>query len=307
MPDVSIIIVNWNTRQLLADCINDVKQYTHDLTYEIIVVDNASSDGSQEMVRSTFPDVHLIANTENFGFARANNQAIRCSRGRYVLLLNSDAFVRDQTIAQTVAFMDAHPDAGMVGCKLRYADGRLQPSCTTFPTLFTELLIATQLERLFPKSRLFGAYRMTYWDFNDIREVDVIMGAYMLVRATAIEQLGMLDESYFMYSEEVDWCYRFKQNGWRVYFYPYVEAIHLWGGSSKPVRVEMLIQLYLSRVAFFRRYYGRTSASLLKLIVGLSCLLRIGPGFWYYLLTANAQQRQKHYAFWKLLRVLPSM
>jgi len=307
MPDVSIIIVNWNTRQLLADCINDIKSYTHDLTYEIIVVDNASSDGSQEMVRATFPDVHLIANNENVGFARANNQAIRCSRGRYVLLLNSDAFVRDQTIAQTVAFMDAHPDAGMVGCKLRYADGRLQPSCTTFPTLFTELLIATQLERLFPKSRLFGAYRMTYWDFNDIREVDVIMGAYMLVRATAIEQLGMLDESYFMYSEEVDWCYRFKQNGWKVYFYPYVEAIHLWGGSSKPVRVEMLIQLYLSRVAFFRRYYGTTSANLLKLIVGFSCLLRIGPGSWYYLLTANAQQRQKHYAFRKLLRVLPSM
>ncbi len=307
MPDVSIIIVNWNTRQLLADCINDIKSYTHDLTYEIIVVDNASSDGSQEMVRTTFPDVHLIANTENVGFARANNQAIRGSRGRYVLLLNSDAFVRDQTIAQTVAFMDAHPDAGMVGCKLRYADGRLQPSCTTFPTLFTELLIATQLERLFPKSRLFGTYRMTYWNFNDIREVDVIMGAYMLVRATAIEQLGMLDESYFMYSEEVDWCYRFKQNGWKVYFYPYVEAIHLWGGSSKPVRVEMLIQLYLSRVAFFRRYYGTTSANLLKLIVGFSCLLRIGPGFWYYLLTANAQQRQKHYAFRKLLRVLPSM
>jgi GT2 family glycosyltransferase len=307
MPDVSIIIVNWNTRQLLADCINDVKSYTHDLTYEIIVVDNASSDGSQEMVRATFPDVHLIANNENVGFARANNQAIRCSRGRYVLLLNSDAFVRDQTIAQTVAFMDAHPAAGMVGCKLRYADGRLQPSCTTFPTLFTELLIATQLERLFPKSRLFGAYRMTYWDFNDIREVDVIMGAYMLVRATAIEQLGMLDESYFMYSEEVDWCYRFKQNGWKVYFYPYVETIHLWGGSSKPVRVEMLIQLYLSRVAFFRRYYGTTSANLLKLIVGFSCLLRIGPGSWYYLLTANAQQRQKHYAFRKLLRVLPSM
>lgn len=307
MPDVSIIIVNWNTRQLLADCINDIKSYTHDLTYEIIVVDNASSDGSQEMVRTTFPDVHLIANTENVGFARANNQAIRGSRGRYVLLLNSDAFVRDQTIAQTVAFMDAHPDAGMVGCKLRYADGRLQPSCTTFPTLFTELLIATQLERLFPKSRLFGTYRMTYWNFNDIRKVDVIMGAYMLVRATAIEQLGMLDESYFMYSEEVDWCYRFKQNGWKVYFYPYVEAIHLWGGSSKPVRVEMLIQLYLSRVAFFRRYYGTTSANLLKLIVGFSCLLRIGPGFWYYLLTANAQQRQKHYAFRKLLRVLPSM
>jgi len=307
VTDLSIVIVNWNTRDLLSRCLRCVYDTTLDLDFEVIVVDNASTDGSQEMVRQKYPGASLIANTKNNGFAKANNQAIRRSQGRYVLLLNSDAFVRENTIEHTVAFMDGRREAGMAGCKLLYEDGRLQPSCYAFPTLFTEFCIAVGLDRLFPRSRLFGRYGMTYWDFNDIREVDVILGAFMLVRATAIDEVGLMDERYFMYSEEVDWCYRFREKGWKIYFYPHVEAVHLLGGSTRRVRAEMLIQLYGNRIEFFRKHHGELSARLLKLVIGFNCLLRIGPGAWYYLRSDDPQVRQKHEAFLRLLRILPTL
>ncbi|UCC63976.1 MAG: glycosyltransferase family 2 protein [Anaerolineae bacterium] len=307
MTDLSIVIVNWNTRDLLARCLEAVYKTTSKLDFEVIVVDNGSTDGSQEMVRKEFPHVSLIANTNNLGFTKANNQAIRGSQGRYVLLLNSDAFVREHTIEQMVAFLDRHPEAGMAGCKLLYEDGRLQPSCYTFPTLFTEFCIATQLDKLFPKSPVFGQYCMTYWDFDEVREVDVIMGAFMLVRAAAIDQVGLMDERYFMYSEEVDWCYRFREKGWKIYFYPDAEAVHLGGGTTRQVRVEMLVQMYRSRIDFFRKHYGKLSTTLVKVIVGFNCLLRIGPGAWFYLLANNPHGRQKYRAFWQLLRALPTL
>jgi GT2 family glycosyltransferase len=307
MTNLSIVIVNWNTREFLSRCLRSVYDTTLDLDFEVIVVDNGSTDGSQEMVRQEFPAVSLIVNTENKGFAKANNQAIRRSRGRYVLLLNSDAFVYENTIEHTVAFMDGHPEAGMAGCRLLYENGRLQPSCYAFPTLSTEFFIAVGLDRLFPKSRLFGKYGMTYWDFDDIREVDVILGAFMMVRATAIDEVGLMDERYFMYSEEVDWCYRFRDKGWRIYFYPHVEAIHVGGGSTRRVRAEMLVRLYGSRIEFFRKHHGRLSARLLKLVIGFNCLLRIGPGAWYYLCSGDPRIRRKHRAFLRLLRVLPTL
>jgi GT2 family glycosyltransferase len=307
MTDLSVVIVNWNTREFLSRCLRSVYDTTLDLDFEVIVVDNGSTDGSQEMVQQEFPGVGLIVNTENKGFAKANNQAIRRSRGGYVLLLNSDAFVRENAIEHAIAFMDGHPEAGMAGCKLLFEDGRLQPSCYAFPTLFTEFLIAVGLDRLFPRSRLFGKYGMTYWDFDDIREVDVILGAFMLVRATAIDEVGLMDERYFMYSEEVDWCYRFREKGWKIYFYPHVEAVHLGGGSTRRVRAEMLIRLYGSRIEFFRKHHGRLSARLLKLVIGFNCLLRIGPGAWYYVRSDDPQIRQKYRAFLRLLRVLPTL
>lgn len=303
MLDLSIIIVNWNTRDLLAKCLRDVETTVKNVSYETWVVDNASGDGSPEMVRRDFPNVRLIANTENVGFARANNQAMQAAEGRYILLLNSDAFVKERTIDHMVAFLDERPQAGMAGCKLLYEDGRLQPSCYRFPTLWSELVIAFGLDKLFPKNPLFGGYAMTDWDYGDVREVDVIMGAFMLARAEAVQQVGLMDESFFMYSEEVDWCYRFKQAGWKVYFTPEVETVHLWGGSSRAVKVETLLRLYRSRVQFFRKHYGGTAAALYKLILGINCLIRIVPGALYYL--PRPASRPKHAAFRQLLRALP--
>jgi hypothetical protein len=305
MLDLAIIVVNWNTKDLLARCLRCVEDTVKKVSYQTIVVDNASGDGSPEMVRRDFPTVRLIANKENVGFAKANNQALNVE-ARYILLLNSDAFVHEHTIDHMVAFMDQHPEAGMAGCKLLYGDGRLQASCATYPTLASELFIALGLDKLFPKSKLFGRYLMTDWDYNDTREVEVIMGAFMLARAEAIRQVGPLDEAFFMYSEEVDWCYRFQQQGWKIYFCHAVEATHLWGGSSQQVRVETLLRLYRSRVLFFRKHYGGLTASLLKFILTVNCLIRIGPGALYYYSRNNPVTRQKHYAFRQLLRALPS-
>lgn len=302
MLDVSIIIVNWNTKDLLAQCLRAVQDTVKKVTYDIYVVDNNSSDGSQPMVQQDFPGIKLIANTENVGFASANNQAMRVCEGRYILLLNSDAFVKDNTIDTMVAFMDSHPDAGMAGCKLLYGDGRLQASCARFPTLLTEVFIAFGLDKIFAKTKFFGSYMMTDWDYGDTRPVDVIMGAFMLARADVVQKVGLMDESFFMYSEEVDWCYRFKAAGWKIYFTPDAEAIHLWGGSSQKVKVETLIRLYKARTQFFRKHYGRLTAFLYKGVLVMNSLIRVVPGALYYYTRGS---REKHYAFRQLLRAIP--
>ncbi len=305
MLDLSIIVVNWNGKDLLAKCLQCVESTVKKVSYETYVVDNASTDGSQEMVRRDFPTVKLIANTANVGFATANNQAMKVAEGRYILLLNSDAFVNENTLDTMVEFMDAHPDAGMSSCKLLYGDGSLQRSCATFPTLVTELFIALGLDKLFPNSQLFGKYLMTDWDYNDTRTVDVIMGAFMMVRGDLIPKIGMMDEAFFMYSEEVDWCFRFKMAGSKVYFCPDVTCVHLWGGSSKAVKVESLLRLYQARVQFFRKHYGRLSAFCYKIILSFNALVRVGPGALYYLTRDNPASQQKHYAFRQLLRAIP--
>ncbi len=306
MLDVSIVIVNWNGRDLLSRCLQCIKQTVKRSSYEVLVVDNNSSDGSQDMVRRDFPDVKLIANKDNVGFARANNQAMKIAQGRYTLLLNSDAFVKDNAVDHMVEFMDHHPDAAMSSCKLLYEDGRLQPSCARFPTLLSEMVIAFGLDKLFARSKFFGSYMMTDWDYNDTRAVEVIMGAFMLVRSELIHEVGMMDEDFFMYSEEVDWCYRFHRAGWKVYFVPDVETIHIWGGSSKAVKTETLLRLYRSRVLFFRKHYGALTAMLYKGILGLNALVRVGPGALYYLSRSNPDVRQKHQAFCQLLSAIPS-
>lgn len=305
MVDLSIIIVNWNGKDLLAKCLTCVESTVKKVSYETVVVDNASTDGSQEMVRRDFPTVKLIANTANVGFATANNQAMKVAEGRYVLLLNSDAFVHENTLDMMVTFMDEHPQAGMSSCKLVYEDGSLQRSCATFPTLATEFFIALGLDKLFPRSSVFGKYLMTDWNYDTTRQVDVIMGAFMLVRRELIAKVGMMDEGFFMYSEEVDWCYRFKEAGAAVYFYPDVTCVHLWGGSSKAVKVESLLRLYKARVQFFRKHYGRLSAFLYKIILGFNALVRVGPGALYYLTRGNPASKQKHFAFRQLLKAIP--
>ncbi|MBZ0275463.1 MAG: glycosyltransferase family 2 protein [Anaerolineae bacterium] len=305
MVDVSILVVNWNTRDLLARCLRAIQDTVKQVAYEVIVVDNHSNDGSQEMVKRDFPQVRLIENQENVGFARANNQAMEAAHGRYMLLLNSDAFLGEGALDVMTAFMDSHPDAGMASCKLVYEDGSLQRSCATFPTLMTEFYIALGLDKLFPHSKTFGRYLMTDWNYDDTRPVEVIMGAFMLVRATAIEEVGMMDEGFFMYSEEVDWCYRFEDAGWKVYFHPDVQAIHIWGGSSRAVKVETLIRLYRSRVQFFRKHYGHSDAWLYKGILIFNALVRVVPGALYYLTRGTPEARQKHAAFVQLLRAIP--
>lgn len=256
MADLSICIVNWNTRDLLIQCLTSVTQRTEGVDYEIVVVDNASTDGSAHAVQEGFPQVKLIVNSSNLGFAKAANQAIIESKGRYVLLLNPDTRPLDNAIGKMVEFMDSRPEAGALGCRLLNPDLTLQRSCFSFPSLETALYDALLLSRLFPRSNTFGKYRISFWKHDSVREVDFVVGACLLLRRKAIEQIGLLDERFFMYYEETDWCYRMNQEGWKTYFIPYAEVVHCFSGSI-PVLSDLTVGRFMeSMYYFFRKHYG---------------------------------------------------
>lgn len=271
MLDISIIIVNWNTRDLLAECLESIVKHKGNLKVEVIVVDNASTDGSTRMVRNNYPMVRLIENSNNVGFAAANNIGLAEGRGRYLLLLNSDAFVGRGVLESVVNFLDEHSEAGICGVKLVNPDGTFQGSYAPFPTLRSELLLATGLG-----SRLINPTypAPTPRPGERPREVDWIGGAFMLIRNEVYKEVGGMDEAYWMYSEETDWCYRIKLAGWKAYYLPQVTVTHLRGGSSRKRRAEMRAQLYRSKVRFFTIHYGYASGETLRWSLWFVFLLR---------------------------------
>jgi GT2 family glycosyltransferase len=252
MVDLSVIVVNWNTRDLLSQCVQSIYDTANGLAIEVIVVDNASTDGSQAMIRQQFPQVARIENDQNIGFAQANNQALIIGQGRYFLLLNSDTVVLPHTLEEMVRFADVHSDAGIVGCKLLNSDGSLQKSWASFPTFWSEVMGRNVRGR-----RLVDEKSLVY-------EVDWVGGACMLVRPAAIDEVGLLDESFFMYSEETDWCFRMRQRGWQVYYLTSPGTIHLGGSSASRASVAQLVRLYENKIRFFRKHYGAWQADLLR-------------------------------------------
>jgi GT2 family glycosyltransferase len=256
--DVSIVIVNWNTRELLGNCLASIISETRKATYEIIVVDNASADGSASMCEQDFPRVTLIANKANRGFAAANNQGMAIAAGRYILLLNPDTIVLEQAIDRCVTYADHRPDIGVVGCQVLEADGKIQQTGFCFPSPWTLFLTLSGLPRLFPHVRFFSQPQLGSWNRQSERDIDVISGMFMLVRRDAIRDVGFMDESYFVYAEETDWCFRFHQAGWRRVFYPGAQIIHIDGGgkSTSQVNVKMLVQLQKSLMIYFRKNLG---------------------------------------------------
>jgi GT2 family glycosyltransferase len=279
-PDVSIIIVNWNTRQLLLDCLGSLDAAIGDRSADIWVVDNASSDDSVAAVEAQFPQVRVMKNSQNLGFAAANNQAIRASDGRYVLLLNSDTIAHAGSIEKLVRFADGHPETGIVGSLLLNRDGSVQPSWAEFPTLWSELF-GTNIRRRRPYGRSDGA---------TVYEVDWVGGACMLVRRTAIEQVGQMDQRYFMYSEEVDWCFRVRRRGWRICYLPSARVTHLGGQSSRMVSTRMRAELYRSKLRFFAKHYGAGQSRALGLLLQSGLLLK-GVSAWL-LSAARAPQHR---------------
>jgi len=257
MIDVSIIIVNWNTRDLLHDCIESALRTAGPLKVEIIVVDNASTDGSVAMVRRQYPFIKLIANSQNVGFARANNQAVAASRGQYLLLLNSDAHLLPNSLQSMAATLAAGPAVGLVGAQLRNSDGSFQASYSPFPGLWQEFLILSSLGR-----RLYGRWYPSRGpqDCQGPAVVGYVEGACMLVRREAYQAVGGLDEAYFMYAEDVEICYALRQKGWQVCYQPAALVVHLGGGSSQSRGPERESDLYCSRVRFFHRHYGIVAA-----------------------------------------------
>jgi N-acetylglucosaminyl-diphospho-decaprenol L-rhamnosyltransferase len=264
MLDLSIIIVNWNTCQMLADCLNCVEATVKGFAYEVIVVDNGSTDGSQAMLGEQFPHARLIQNQENVGFARANNQAMAVSEGRYALLLNSDALLVDNAAQALIDLAEAQPQAGVVGAQLLNPDGSFQASHTPFPSLWQEFMILSGVGRM-----LHGRWYPSRGPEEEkgSQMVDYVEGACMLARREAYADAGGLDESYFMYAEEVDLCYAMRNKGWQVWYQPAARVIHLGGGSSRNRRTRREADLYRSRVRFLRQHYGDRAAWLLKLQV----------------------------------------
>jgi GT2 family glycosyltransferase len=257
-PDVTVVVVNYNTAHLLKPMFDALEASRSHLRMEIVVIDNASRDTSVAVLRDNYPDVTLIENAVNVGFGRANNQAIPLIRGRYVLLLNTDAFVSADTLTKTISFMDENPGFGVLGVKLVGTDGLLQPSCRYFPTPWNVFLAANGLTSLFPSTRLVDDMA---WDHAAVRECDWVPGCYYLIRREAIDRAGLFDPRFFMYYEEVDHCRAVKQAGWSVVYYPFTQVVHLGGESAatdSPLgagRQITSIQIE-SELLYFRKRHG---------------------------------------------------
>jgi len=274
MPDVSIIIVNWNAREALHNCLKSVYEHGDEVDYEIIVVDNASTDGSVEMVKKTWPGVILVENSENIGFARANNIGIRQSASQYVCLINSDVVILKECIRNLVEFMDQNPHIGMTGPRILNPDRTLQPSCRHFPSIWNNICQALALNLLFPKSRFFSGPFMNYWAHDTIRKVDTVGGMFWMVRRKAIDEIGLLDEDFFLYGEDIDWCRRLTMAGWDVMFYPEAEAIHLGGGSSSNAPIRFYLEMQKADLQYWRKHRGRLGKASYMTIILLNNALR---------------------------------
>ncbi len=273
--DVSIIIVSWNTKEILRNCLRSVYEQAGPISFEVFVVDNASSDGSAQMVENEFPQVCLIRNAENRGFAAANNQAMARAMGRYILLLNPDTIVLNGAIAKTVSFADAHREAGVIGCKILGSDRTLQRSCSTYHSPLNLLILTFGLHRLFPRSRFFGRGRMTWWDYGSVREVQTVSGCFMLVRREAINQIGLMDERFFMYTEEMDWCWRMWSKGWKVIYFPNAEIVHLGGSSSALTWETMILEQRRSLLRFIEKRQGQLAKGVANVLLLLGTLVRL--------------------------------
>jgi GT2 family glycosyltransferase len=256
--DLSIVIVNWNTRDMLRNCLDSIP-VSCEIQTEIIVVDNASEDGSSQMVTEEFPEVRLIQNSANLGFATATNQGLRIAMGRHLLLLNSDTLVLGDVLVESVRFMDAHPDVGMMGCKVLNEDGTTQMTCSLFPSFLNLLLQTLGLNRL-ERPRWLQRYQMLDWARDDEREVEVISGCFLVARRTAVEQVGLLDESFFLYGEETDWCRRCADAGWRLVFAPVGKIVHFGSGSSRQLNFKRDLMLSEGTVRLHRKHGGRPAA-----------------------------------------------
>jgi len=256
VPDISVIIVSWNSRAFLEECLESLSQGI-ERHYEVIVVDNDSSDGSPEAVSQKFPWVTLIQSGTNLGFAKANNVGIRQSRGRFIALINSDVKVLPECLDRLAEFMDANHGVGMVGPGIFFGDGRPQSSCRRFPSLWNNACEASGLNTAFPHSQFFAGEHMFYFRYDRTCEVDVLVGCFILARREAVADFGLLDESFFMYAEDIDWNRRAWLAGWKVMFFPGAKAIHYCGGSSRNDPLRFAVAQERSRLMLWAKHLKR--------------------------------------------------
>ena len=262
MTGLSVIIVNYNVRQFVLQTLHSIYQSQLDgLSIEVVVVDNNSSDGSVEAIRYHFPQTTIIANKNNPGFSKANNQGIGISKGEFVLLLNPDTVLEEYTLAMSVARMKAESDIGALGVKMIDGTGTFLPeSKRSFPTPWNSLMKLLGLSSMFPSSKILGGYNLTYLNENKTHDIDVLCGAFMLMRRSALDNSGLLDEEFFMYGEDIDLSYRIKQSGYRILYYPETQIIHYKGESTKKSSVNYVKVFYNAMIIYVKKHYnGRTA------------------------------------------------
>lgn len=268
---ISVIIVSYNVKEFLYQCLQSLRKSLVNIDYEIIVVDNNSVDGSAEMVRYEFPDIRLINNKDNKGFASACNQGLAVSCGQFILLLNPDTLIQEDTIKTMLEFFSHHEEVGAAGCKILNADGSLQPACRrSFPTPMAAFPKIFGLSWLFPKIKTFGKYNLSYLDPDELTEVDAVSGSFLMFRKVVWEQIGGLDETYFMYGEDLDYCYRIKQVGWKIYYVPFTKIIHYKGESTKSAAYDNFATFYRAMNIFVKNHFSKSYS------IFFGALLRLG-------------------------------
>lgn len=273
--DLSIIIVNYNVKYFIEQCLHSVHKAIKDIEAEVFVVDNNSVDGSCPMIREKFPWVSLIENTENVGFSRANNQALKIASGEFCLLLNPDTVVEEDTFTKCLAFMHDHQDAGGLGVHMIDGKGNFLPeSKRALPTPAVSFFKIFGLSSLFPKSRIFGRYHLGYLDNNQTNEIEILAGAYMFIRKKALDETGLLDESFFMYGEDIDLSYRIRQAGYKNYYYPGTTIIHYKGESTKKGSINYVMVFYRAMIIFARKHFSKKNARIFSTLINLAIYFR---------------------------------
>ncbi|MFC2100893.1 glycosyltransferase family 2 protein [Bacteroidota bacterium] len=272
---LSVIIVNYNVKHFLEQCLYSVRKASQRTDTEVLVIDNNSVDGSVKMIKERFPEILLIENKENLGFSKANNQGIRKASGEYILLLNPDTVVEDDTFEKTIAFMDQHPEAGGLGVKMFDGKGRFLPeSKRSLPTPAVAFYKISGLSKLFPRSRTFGRYHLGFLDKEKVHEVEVLAGAFMLLRKEVLEKTGLLDETFFMYGEDIDLSYRIAKTGYKNYYFPEARIIHYKGESTKIHSVNYVYVFYNAMIIFARKHFSKKSARTFALLINIAIYLR---------------------------------
>jgi GT2 family glycosyltransferase len=271
---LSVVIVSWNARKYLLQCLASLTGQACRYPMEVIVVDNASSDGSADAVAESYPGVRLIRNTENAGFAKANNIGVAASTGRYLCFVNSDVKVLPDCISRLVEYCEEHTEVGMVGPRILGGDGKLQRSCHGFPGLWNMFCRALALDSMFPRIKMFTGYSLSHWPQDSLRPVDILSGCFWLVRRDALNQIGLLDETFFMYAEDMDWCKRFWAHRWPVVFVPSAEAIHYGGASSSNSPVRFYIERQRADLQYWRKHHSGLAVGCFFVISCLHVSLR---------------------------------
>lgn len=274
MTEVSVVIVTWNTKKIACDCLDSLRQCQDHLALQVIVVDNASSDGTAEAIADNYPEVTLIRNAANLGFAAANNIGIRHSTGKYVCLINSDVIVPPTCLPKMIEYMEAQPGVGVLGPKMRLPDGSIGDSCMRFPSVANWFGRALALDTIFKRLGWFGGFLMSDFRYDQTRDVDILTGWFWTIRREALNQAGLLDERFFMYGEDIEWCRRFHEFGWRVVFFADTEAIHYCRASSAKAPVRFYVEEQRANLQYVEKYHSRLSQVGFAMAVGVNEVIR---------------------------------